>query len=190
MDGVIERLINRSIGASPLLFPAPGQPGLRTGRVASPRDCWERSELAGEAAASLGCAVWCVVLVPLPSLRPAPFLMLLIFFFFSSSSFSFSPPLLFCSFFRLPFYSAFPKSQRDSRWGVVGYDLRAGCDVRRGSQRCVGRGARGAVPGMDWAWSGRSVQYREWMRMGGARRAGGRLGGQVALDDGGKVTLW
>lgn len=90
----------------------------------------------------------------------------LVLLFFSPSSFSFSPPLLFCSFFRLPFYFSFPKSQRDSQWGVVGYDLRAGCDLRRGSQRCVGRGARGAVPGMDWAWSGRAVQYREWRRRG------------------------
>lgn len=73
-----------------------------------------------------------------------------------------------------------PKSQRDSRWGVVGYDLRAGCDVRRGSQRCVGRGARGAVPGMDWAWSWACrTSTGEWMRMGSARRADRRTGGRA-----------
>lgn len=72
-------------------------------------------------------------------LLPGPFLG---GFFSASSASSFS--LFSSAFFRL----SSQKSQRDSRWGVVGYDLRAGGNVRRGSQRCVGRGARGAVPGL------------------------------------------
>ncbi|KAH8748152.1 hypothetical protein F5883DRAFT_583114 [Diaporthe sp. PMI_573] len=45
------------------------------------------------------------------------------------------------------------KSQRDSLWGVVGYDLRAGCDARHGSQRYVGRGVAGRCAGVAWAWA-------------------------------------
>lgn len=166
----------RSIVASPLFFPARGQSDLRTGRVAaSPRDCWGvRSELAGAAASDVlfgvSLSFRCLFTRPVASEFP------------------------FCSFFCSPpsfprFYEIFlppsvcfvsPKSQRDSQWGVVGYDLRAGCDVRRGSQRCVGRGARGAVPGMDWAWSWACrTSTGEWMRMGSARRADGRTEGRA-----------
>lgn len=124
---------------------------------------------------SLRCAVWCITLVPLPFYPACCFGISLFAPSFVSPSFPrsyeiFLPPSV-C------FVS--PKSQRDSRWGVVGYDLRAGCDVRRGSQRCVGRGARGAVPGMDWAWSWACrASTGEWMRMGSARRADARTGGQ------------
>lgn len=106
------------------------------------------SELAGTAASDVlfgvSISFRCLFTRPVAS----EFALCSLFFFF--------PPSCPCSYevFLPPcFCSVFPKSQRDSRWGVVGYDLRAGCDVRRGSQRCVGRGARGAVPGMDWAWS-------------------------------------
>lgn len=134
---------------------------------------------------SLKCAVWYITFVPLPFYPARCFgislvLLLLVFFFF--------PPSCPCSYeFFLPpcFCSVFPKSQRDSRWGVVGYDLRAGCDVRRGSQRCVGRGARGAVPGMDWAWSWAcrtdTVSGCGWAVLVGQTdgRTDGRDGGQI-----------
>lgn len=128
------------------------------------------SELEGAAISDgvFGVSVLFRCLLPGPFLRNFPC---------ARSASSFSSPLLALAFFLPPsFYSAFPKSQRDSRWGVVGYDLRAGCDVRRGSQRCVGRGARGAVSRHGLAWSGRAVRCREWMRMGGARRTGRRDG--------------
>lgn len=102
-------------------------------------------------------------------------------FFFLSSLLSLLlrvlPPtlLLFC----------FPKKPTRFAVGRCRYDLRAGCDVRRGSQRCVGRGARGAVPGMDWAWSWAcrtdTVSGCGWAVLIGQTdgRTDGREGGQI-----------
>lgn len=111
------------------------------------------------------------------------------------SASSFPSPLLALAFVLPPsFYSAFPKSQRDSRWGVVGYDLRAGCDVRRGSQRCVGRGAWGAGRGVP-AWAGLGWACRTVPGVGAdgrcssGRQADGRAGGQLASSFEGQGTV-
>lgn len=84
-----------------------------------------RRSFAGGTA--LRSAFWCAGFVAQPSPRPVPWGFL---FASSASSFSFFsspfPSLLLGSFFRLLPVCSPKKSQRDSRWGVVGYDLRAG----------------------------------------------------------------
>lgn len=112
-----------------------------------------RESFAGGAA--LPSTFWCAAFVALPSPRPVlwGFFSCLVCFFFLFLFFSLS--FLGLGFFLPPSSLLLSKkSQRDSWWGVVGYDLRAGGDVRRGSQRGVGRGARGAVPGLGWAGLG------------------------------------